>query len=77
MVMDDYLRSAADLIEYTPEDIIFHRVTGTSPRDVLLAPEWCQYKWIVLNGLEATLRERGTRQGSRAHLLAQELKHVA
>lgn len=77
MVMDDYLRIAADLIEYTPEDIIFHRVTGTSPRDVLLAPEWCQYKWIVLNGLEATLRERGTRQGSRAHLLAQELKHVA
>ena len=77
LTMDDYIRIAADLIEYTPEEVIYHRVTGTSPRDVLLAPDWCQHKWIVLNGIENTLRMRGTRQGSRALNLNQDLKNVA
>jgi radical SAM protein (TIGR01212 family) len=77
LTLDDYIRIAADLIEYTPETVIYHRVTGTSPRDVLLAPDWCQHKWIVLNGIETTLRNRGARQGSRALNLIQELKNVA
>lgn len=77
MALADYIRVAADLIEYTPEEVVYHRVTGTSPRDVLLAPEWCQHKWIVLNGIERTLRERGTRQGSRARHLNLDLKNVA
>lgn len=75
--LEDYIRIAADLIEYSPETLIYHRVTGTSPRDVLLAPDWCQHKWIVLNGIENTLRSRGTRQGSRAMYLTQEMKNVA
>lgn len=77
LTLDDYIRIAADLIEYTPETVIYHRVTGTSPRDVLLAPDWCQHKWIVLNGIENTLRRRGSRQGSRTLNLMQELKNVA
>jgi radical SAM protein (TIGR01212 family) len=77
LALGDYTRIAADLIEYTPDDIVFHRVTGTSPRDVLLAPDWCQHKWIVLNGIESTLRARDARQGSRAGKLTQELKYVA
>jgi radical SAM protein (TIGR01212 family) len=77
LAMDEYARIAADLIEYTPEDIVFHRVTGTSPRDVLLAPDWCQYKWVVLNGIETNLRARGSRQGSRAAYLTLDMKNVA
>ncbi|MDP1634718.1 MAG: TIGR01212 family radical SAM protein [Gallionellaceae bacterium] len=61
--MDDYIRIAADLIERTPEHIVFHRVTGTSPRDILLAPDWSAQKWKVLNGIEQELRRRGTSQG--------------
>jgi radical SAM protein (TIGR01212 family) len=77
LVLEDYSRIAADLIEFTPESVVFHRVTGTSPRDVLLAPDWCQHKWIVLNGIENTLKARGSRHGSRADELTQELKNVA
>lgn len=62
----DYLRIAADLIERTPWDIVFHRVTGTASKDILLAPEWCAKKWDVLNGITRELEKRGTRQGSRA-----------
>ncbi|MBM3350288.1 MAG: TIGR01212 family radical SAM protein [Betaproteobacteria bacterium] len=63
--MDDYIRISADMIERTPEHIIFHRVTATAASDVLLAPDWCSKKWKVLNGIERELRRRGTRQGCR------------
>lgn len=65
--LDDYIRIAADMIERTPENIIFHRVTATAAADdILLAPNWCSKKWSVLNGIERELRRRGTRQGCRA-----------
>lgn len=61
----EYIRIAADLIERTPQHIIFHRVTATAAKDILLAPEWCSQKWNILNGIEKELRQRGTRQSSR------------
>ena len=60
----DYLSIAADMIERTPPEVIFHRVTGTAAEDILLAPQWCSKKWAVLNGIEDELRRRGTRQGA-------------
>jgi hypothetical protein len=62
----DYTRIAADLIERTPWDIVFHRVTGTATADILLAPGWCAKKWDVLNAIADTLERRGSRQGMRA-----------
>lgn len=75
----DYLRIAADLIERTPAHIVFHRVTATASREILLAPAWCSQKWIVLNGIEQELRRRNSRQGARAgepHI-SEKLQHVA
>ena len=40
----DYLSIAADLIERTPPEVVFHRVTGTASQDILLAPRWCSKK---------------------------------
>ena len=62
----DYLKTAADLIERTPWEIIYHRVTGTASPDILLAPAWCAKKWDVLNGIADELERRGSRQGARA-----------
>lgn len=62
--MADYVEWTADLIERTPPGVVFHRLTGTCSEDLLLAPAWCSRKWDVLNGIEAALRRRGTRQGS-------------
>ncbi|MBK5939488.1 TIGR01212 family radical SAM protein [Halochromatium roseum] len=66
LAMNDYIEIAADLIERTPDDILYHRVTGTAQREILLAPEWCSKKWVVLNGIEHALRRRGTCQGTLA-----------
>ncbi len=75
---EDYTRIAADLIERTPEEVVYHRVTGTSPRDILLAPDWCSQKWSVLNGIEHELRRRDTRQGQFARSATkEELRYVA
>ncbi len=63
----DYLSIVADLIERTPPEISYHRVTGTASSDILLAPSWCSKKWAVLNGIEQELRRRGTRQGSESN----------
>jgi hypothetical protein len=63
MEMADYIRIAADLIERTPPHIVYHRVTGTASKDILLAPSWCSQKWNILNGIESELKRRGHRQG--------------
>jgi len=64
--MSDYIRITADLIERTPPHIVFHRVTGTASKDILLAPAWCSQKWNILNGIELELKRRGHRQGDMA-----------
>ncbi|MEE9358564.1 TIGR01212 family radical SAM protein [Candidatus Vondammii sp. HM_W22] len=62
---EEYISIAADLIERTPRSVVYHRVTGTASKDILLTPEWCSKKWAILNGIESELWQRGTCQGSR------------
>jgi len=73
----EYIGIACDLIERTPPSVVFHRVTATASREILLAPDWCSQKWNVLNGIERELRRRGHRQGERAGGDLEEAKHVA
>lgn len=61
--MERYISTAADMVERTPPGVIYHRLTGTAEAKILLAPAWCNWKWRVLNGIEAELARRGTRQG--------------
>lgn len=63
LTREEYVGHAADLIERTPEHIVYHRVTGTASKDILLSPDWCSQKWNVLNGIERELARRGSRQG--------------
>jgi radical SAM protein (TIGR01212 family) len=72
-----YVRIAADLIERTPWEVVYHRVTGTAPSDILLAPAWCAKKWDVLNGITRELERRGSRQGERAGQMWREESHAA
>ncbi|MEW5789745.1 MAG: TIGR01212 family radical SAM protein [Pseudomonadota bacterium] len=63
LALTDYVAVAADMIERTPWDIVYHRITGTSPANLLLAPGWCAGKWPVVNAIVAELEKRGSRQG--------------
>ncbi len=63
ITLKEYINTVADLVALTPKEIIFHRLTGTADKNILLAPEWCSQKWNVLNGITAELYQRGHRQG--------------
>ncbi|MES9958747.1 MAG: TIGR01212 family radical SAM protein [Sedimenticola sp.] len=64
MSQDEYIAIAADMIERTPPEVVFHRATATASADILLTPGWCGRKWAVLNAIEDELVRRGSRQGS-------------
>ncbi len=59
--LTQYVEIAADLVQMSPPEVLFHRITGTASRDILLAPSWCAEKWRVLN---AITRELDTRQNA-------------
>jgi len=61
--MSTYISIATDMIERTSPNIVYHRVTATAPKDILLVPAWCHKKWEVLNGITAELHRRRTQQG--------------
>ncbi len=63
LTMEEYINTVADMVEFTPADVIFHRLTGTAAASILLAPLWCSQKWRVLNGIAQELQQRGTKQG--------------
>lgn len=58
--MDDYVDVVAEMVRQTPPEVVFHRLTGTARPPLLLAPEWCQYKWRVLNAIAGQLQVCGT-----------------
>jgi len=56
--LDDYACIAADLIQQTPQEIIYHRLTATASESILLAPGWCSKKWLPLNLIAQELESR-------------------
>lgn len=57
------------MIERTPPNVLFHRITATAKNDILLAPQWCAEKWPVINGIAAELARRDSYQGEKTALL--------
>ncbi len=55
LTLEQYVSDVVELIRRTPDEVIFHRLTGTASADVLLAPQWCSKKWQVLNRITAQL----------------------
>jgi radical SAM protein (TIGR01212 family) len=58
LTLDAYVEIAADLVQATPKSVVWHRLTGTAPREILLAPLWCAEKWRVLNAITRELQRR-------------------
>lgn len=56
--INDYVAIAAELIDMTPDEIVYHRVTATAENNILLAPSWCSEKWRVINMITQELRDR-------------------
>ncbi|WP_350432765.1 TIGR01212 family radical SAM protein [Shewanella sp. H8] len=63
MSLEEYASEAAKLIRHTPKEIIFHRVTAYAKKPMLLAPDWCAFRWDGLVAIVNELRDFGG-QGS-------------
>jgi radical SAM protein (TIGR01212 family) len=61
LLLDEYIAIASALIRQTPPEIIFHRVTATAAPRILLAPDWCSRKWLVLNRITDALQQQSHR----------------
>jgi hypothetical protein len=62
--LETYLEWAADFIERLHPDQVVHRVTGESPPEKLIAPQFGVHKTAIRERLTEVLSKRGTRQGS-------------
>ncbi len=60
----DYVDAVVQMVARTPTDVVYHRLTGTAPANILLAPQWCNWKWRVLNAITRQLTETGLAQGA-------------
>ncbi|WP_428873774.1 TIGR01212 family radical SAM protein [Facklamia sp. P12934] len=66
MTQEEYVQLICDQLEYVPQDIIIHRLTGDAPRERLIGPQWSLKKWEVLNAIDQELERRGSYQGMRS-----------
>ncbi len=65
---EEYVELIIDCLEYLPQNVVIHRLTGDGPRKLLLAPEWSIHKKRVLNQIQRRLKERDTYQGRLSEL---------
>lgn len=62
--MEEYVDIIAECIQYIPDNVVIHRLTGDGPKTILLAPKWSSDKKRVLNYMNHRFDELNVSQGS-------------
>ncbi|MFG0835132.1 TIGR01212 family radical SAM protein [Aeromonas bivalvium] len=61
--LEEYVAAAIAMIQHTPPDVVYHRVSASARRPTLLAPAWCENRWTAMSLIAAGLARTGP-QGS-------------
>ena len=61
--LENYLNALVFIITHINPNFIIHRISGDSPKELFVAPEWNLHKKLVLNGLDRIMREKDLWQG--------------
>lgn len=61
--LDEYVSIASEMIRMTPPEVIYHRVSSAARRPTLLAPLWCENRWLAMTEIGRALHREGA-QGS-------------
>jgi len=61
---DNYVDTVVQMVARTPAEVVYHRLTGTAPENILLAPQWCNWKWRVLNSVTGAVAALGGQGGA-------------
>jgi radical SAM protein (TIGR01212 family) len=65
MTKEDYVRTACDILEILPPDLVIQRLTADGYRDIFLGPQWAVHKMEVLNAIDREMERRDVHQGCR------------
>lgn len=63
MNLEDYVVIAAKVLEILPSDMVILRLTADCPADLLVAPDWCNQKKVITDGIIRELQSRNSYQG--------------
>ncbi|WP_260260851.1 TIGR01212 family radical SAM protein [Vibrio intestinalis] len=61
--LEEYVATASELIRMTPANVVYHRVSSAARRPTLLAPLWCENRWLAMTEIGRELNKEGA-QGS-------------
>ena len=60
---DEYCEIVASQLRLLNTNIVIHRITGDSPKELLIAPEWTLKKFVVMNDIDKIMRKNNYYQG--------------
>lgn len=60
---EDYIDLICQSICMLPQNVVVHRLTGDSPRELLIGPMWSLKKWEILNEIDKTMEDNDYYQG--------------
>ncbi|MHC1719426.1 MAG: TIGR01212 family radical SAM protein [Clostridiaceae bacterium] len=63
MEEDEYVDLVCRAIALLPPEMVVHRLTGDSPRELLIGPMWSLKKWEILNSIDNLLKDNDMFQG--------------
>lgn len=69
--LEDYVSIACEMIQRTPPDVVFHRVTSAARRPTLLSPLWCENRWLAMTEIGRKL----DRDGAQGSLIGQPFQY--
>lgn len=58
-----YVQMCVDFLEYTPTNVLIHRLNAHAPKGLTLAPDWSVNKLAIFNAVEEELKRRDSWQG--------------
>jgi len=64
MEQEEYTELICSALTLLPQKIVIHRLTGDSPRSLLIGPMWSLKKWEILNSIDNLLKSKNIFQGS-------------
>lgn len=60
---EDYIKLVCKSIAILPQNVVIHRLTGDSPRELLIGPTWSLKKWEILNAIDRYMEDNNLYQG--------------
>ena len=63
LTLEEYVRLACSFLELLPPDVAVQRLSGDAPGDLLIAPEWCKNKSLVISEIDREFTRRNSWQG--------------